>query len=148
VAGRRSQAPVTLTIDVVRGDEAFPIVLFEGVTDRTGAEALRGYVLLVPASELPPLSDDEYYPFDLLGLPVYDEEGAARGVVTDAVESPAHWMLIVRGPAQGADLAKAEVGSRAGVAGETEWMVPFVHEAVPEIDLEKRRIVVVSRFLL
>ncbi len=68
VAGARLPAQVRLTIRSVRGDSEFPIVAFEEVGDRDAAEALRGYVLEVPGGDLPELDDDEFYPFDLIGL--------------------------------------------------------------------------------
>ena len=42
---------------------------FAEVTDRTAAEALRGILLTVPRSALPPLAEGEYYHADLIGLP-------------------------------------------------------------------------------
>ena len=63
-----------------------PIALFEGVADRTQAEALRGQLIEVERSALPPLGDGEYYHSDLIGLPCIDKNGAAIGEVV-AVEN-------------------------------------------------------------
>lgn len=74
-----------LTLLAVRGG-AQPVARFAEVTDRNGAEALRGQLLTVPRSVLPPLDDGEYYHADLIGLPCADQDGQALGVVV-AVEN-------------------------------------------------------------
>jgi 16S rRNA processing protein RimM len=62
------------------------IARFEGVADRTAAEALRGQTLTIPRSALPPLEDGEYYHADLIGLPCVGPDGEALGTVV-AVEN-------------------------------------------------------------
>ncbi len=58
-----------------------PIARFEGVADRIGAEALRGQLVEVERSALPPLDEDEYYHADLIGLTCFSEEGETIGSV-------------------------------------------------------------------
>lgn len=62
------------------------IARFEGVDDRSAAEALRGSLVEVDRSALPPLEEGEYYHADLIGLPCEDCEGRAVGTVV-AVEN-------------------------------------------------------------
>ena len=62
------------------------IARFAEIPDRTAAEALRGTVLTVPRSELPPLGEGEYYYVDLNGLPAVSTTGEALGVCV-AVEN-------------------------------------------------------------
>jgi 16S rRNA processing protein RimM len=59
---------------------------FEGIADRSAAEALRGSLIEVDRSALPPLEEGEYYHADLIGLPVRDAEGRDWGIVV-AVEN-------------------------------------------------------------
>ena len=62
------------------------IARFEGVSDRSAAEALRGQLVEVDRDALPPLEEGEYYHADLLGLPCFDEAGSPLGMV-GAVEN-------------------------------------------------------------
>ena len=63
-----------------------PVARFEGVDDRCAAEALRGSLIEVDRSELPPLEEGEYYHADLIGLPCFGEQGQDCGRVV-AVEN-------------------------------------------------------------
>lgn len=62
------------------------VASLEGINDRSAAEALRGSLLEVDRSALPPLAEGEYYHADLVGLPCFDRQGAAVGTVI-AVEN-------------------------------------------------------------
>jgi 16S rRNA processing protein RimM len=137
VAGVRLQEEVRLTIDSLRGEDGFPIVAFQGVSDRTAAEALRGHILEVRSSELPELDEEEYYPFDLIGLVVRDRAGSVRGAVVDAVESPAHALLVIK--------VEGTESRETGLSGEI--LVPFVYDAVPVVELTEGYLVVVDSYL-
>jgi 16S rRNA processing protein RimM len=63
-----------------------PIARFEGINDRSAAEALRGSLVEVDRDQLPPLEEGEYYHADLVGLPCVDDAGTALGTVV-AVEN-------------------------------------------------------------
>ena len=67
-------------------DTKNPVARFEGVDDRSAAESLRGALIEVDRSALPPLEDGEYYHADLIGLPCLDRAGGAVGTVI-AVEN-------------------------------------------------------------
>ena len=62
------------------------VARFEGISDRSSAEALRGSLVEVDRSALPPLDEGEYYHADLIGLPAVDREGNCVGSVV-AVEN-------------------------------------------------------------
>lgn len=74
-----------LTLTSVRGG-ALPVARFAEIADRNAAEALRGQLLTVPRSALPPLGEDEYYHADLIGLPCAGPDGEPLGTVV-AVEN-------------------------------------------------------------
>ena len=70
----------------VRDSGASAIARFEGIDDRFAAEALRGSLVEVDRSALPPLEEGEYYHADLIGLPAFDRAGKPLGRVV-AVEN-------------------------------------------------------------
>jgi len=112
-----------LTLRGVRGD----VARFAEVTDRTAAEALRGTLLTVSRSALPPLADGEYYHSDLLDLPAVTPAGEALGRVVAVDNYGAGDVLEIERPD----------GDR--------FMVPMRMEAVPEWDA--RRLVVDPAFV-
>ena len=62
------------------------VARFESIGDRSAAEALRGSLVEVDRSALPPLEEGEYYHSDLVGLACVNREGQAAGTVV-AVEN-------------------------------------------------------------
>ena len=75
-----------LTLKDVKDGGKTAIARFEGISDRTAAEALRGSLVEIDREALPPLDEGEYYHADLIGLPCVDEQGGALGTVV-AVEN-------------------------------------------------------------
>lgn len=107
-----------LVIESVRPHGGGLLIGFEGVTDRTGAEALRGILLEMQRDRSEqPTGSDEFYDVDLVGLEVRDEAGAALGIVTEVVHRPAQDLLSIRD------------------ADGQSWLLPFVAELVPEVDV-------------
>lgn len=116
-----------LTLTKLRDDgKGGAIARFAEVTDRNGAEALRGTTLTVPRSALPPLEEGEYYHADLLGLPAVSTDGEILGEVIAIDNFGAGDVLEIKRP----------TGKR--------FMVPMRIEAVPEWD--DARIVITASF--
>jgi 16S rRNA processing protein RimM len=76
----------SLTLSWVKPASPLPIARFAEISDRNAAEALRGQLITVPRSALPPLEEGEYYHADLIGLPCEDQAGERLGSVI-AVEN-------------------------------------------------------------
>mgnify|MGYP001174110437 CR=1 FL=1 len=100
------------------------IVVFEGIADRTTAEALTGTRLYVDRSALPEPEDDEFYHADLIGLAVVTSEGEIIGEIVTVQNFGADDLLEVRRP------------------GKATVFVPFTREVVPTVDLASGRLVV------
>jgi len=138
---------VPLQIEDARGTHENPIVAFIGIDTREQAEGLRGFVLEVTGDQLPDLEDGEFYLCDLEGL----EVRVATGDVTDPGRG---------GPADGVGLQRVGVVNEAieGVthdilalrldADDREVLVPFIEEAVPEVEMAAGYLVVDRSFLL
>ncbi|MFJ6564596.1 ribosome maturation factor RimM [Streptomyces sp. NPDC091412] len=114
-----------LTIETGRVHSGRLLLRFEGVRDRTAAEALRNILLIaeIDPEELPE-GEDEYYDHQLMDLDVVTTEGKEVGRITEISHLPSQDLLIVERP------------------DGTEVMIPFVGEIVTEIDLEEQRAVV------
>lgn len=69
----------TLTLKSLRAHKGGAIARFAEIADRNAAEALRGQLLTVLRSELPPLTEGEYYHSDLIGLPCLSTDGSQLG---------------------------------------------------------------------
>jgi 16S rRNA processing protein RimM len=95
-----------------------------GIDDRGTAEALRGKELFVPRSALPELAPDEFYCNDLEGMDALRADGSRLGVVRSVDNFGAGDLIEV----------EADDGQRLSL--------PFTHETVPTIDLERRRLVI------
>ena len=109
----------------VREGGKIAVARFEGVADRSAAEALRGSLVEVDRSALPALEEGEYYYADLVGLQAFDQDGNPVGTVA-AVEN------------YGAgDLLEIEQGGKRS-------LIPFKHGIA---DLEPGRIIVDRDFL-
>jgi len=82
-----------LVITASREHKGRWLVTFEGVADRTAAEALTGEILT--ADPLGPLPADELWLHELVGAEVRDRRGASVGTVTAVDANPAHDILVV-----------------------------------------------------
>jgi 16S rRNA processing protein RimM len=111
-----------LTIRDARPNGGRLLVSFEGVEERTAAERLRGSILVVPQSALPPLPEGEFWSHQLIGCEVVTEAGRSLGVVSDVIGNPANdlWVAV----------------DDAG----TETLIPAIREFVVEVDLAAGRV--------
>ena len=95
---------------------------FDGIADRTQAEALRGVLVGAPRSALPAPAKDEYYWADLLGLQVRNTRNQPLGHIVGLIDTPANAVLQVADGAGG------------------ERLLPFVAAVVLEVDLAAREV--------
>ncbi len=101
------------------------VVAFEGVGDRTAAEALNRTRLYVDRSAMPePEDEDEFYHADLVGLSVETVGGERIGTVVAVPNFGADDLVEVARP------------------GQRSLYIPFTRAAVPVVDVAGRRLVV------
>jgi 16S rRNA processing protein RimM len=70
----------------IRDSGKTAVARFEGLSDRSAAEALRRSLVEIDRSALPPLEEGEYYHADLIGLVAVDHGGTPVGSVV-AIEN-------------------------------------------------------------
>jgi 16S rRNA processing protein RimM len=115
----QDRGPEQLTVASARWHSGQLLVLFAGVTDRTAAGELTGGWLGVDTSQLPEVGDpDEFRDHELIGLSVRTISGDAVGEVTDVLHYGQDLLVVRRS------------GHPVG-----EFLVPFVKEIVPEVDI-------------
>jgi 16S rRNA processing protein RimM len=118
-----ASAPSELRVSDARPHLGRLLVVFDGVDGIDEAEALGRGDLRIPAAELKPLPQGQFYHHQLVGCDVVTAEGEHVGVVTAVAEAGA---------------ATLSVRSRRG-----EVLVPLAEDICVEIDVVRRRIVVV-----
>ncbi len=96
------------------------IFSFDEYTDRNDVEGLRKQELFVTRKDASPLSEDEYYVSDLIGLEVY-EEGVKIGDVKDVLPTGANDVYVIR----------RTDGS--------ELLLPAIKQCVLSVDIEAGR---------
>ncbi len=111
-------------VESVRAHGGRLLVRFAGVSDRNGADALRGTLFVVDSQDLPAIEDpDEYYDHQLEGLRVRTAAGVDVGTVAEVLHTAAGELLSVRD-------------------GDREVLVPFVSAIVTSVSLPDRLIVI------
>jgi len=101
-----------LTLKTVKAGGGAPIARFAEVNDRNAAEALRGSLITIGRTALPPLGEGEYYHVDLLGLVCESASGEPLGKVVSVENFGAGDILEIEKP----DGKRAMVPFRPGVA--------------------------------
>src|SRR5256886_13444125 len=83
----------TLVVASARPHQGRWLVRFEGITDRNGAEQLRGATLVGEALDDP--GEGRIWVHELVGDEVRDVNGKSLGRVTDVEANPAHDILVL-----------------------------------------------------
>ena len=95
------------------------VVRFEGIDNRSAAEALVGQELLVAGDDRPELAEGEFHLLDLMGLEArLTADGPAIGTVSDLISG-------------GNDLLEITT------TDSRKLLIPFVEAIVPEVKLEE-----------
>jgi len=119
-------------IKVTARVKGLAIARLDGIDDRTEAEKLKGERLYVERSALPETEDGEFYHADLVGLAAETQGGETLGTVRAVHDFGAGGIL---------EIAGAEDGP--GTGDGKDMMVPFTDEVVPEIDLNRGRVIII-----
>ena len=119
------EGKASLNLDVVslvpyEGKGVF-LVRVSQVTDREGAEALKGYTVTISETERPQLDDDEYWIDDLIGLRILDgNTGDDLGELQDVLTTGSNDVYSILTP-----------------SGKTQ-MLPALGEVILSVDLHAK----------
>ena len=122
----REDGSPALTLRTARAVKGGVIGRAAEVASKEAADALRGLRLYVPREALPPPEEDEFYLADLIGLSAATPDGEPLGQVKAVHDFGA------------GDVLELDPGR-----GRPTRLIPFTREAVPEVKIAERRIVVV-----
>ncbi len=121
--GKIDSDPVPVRVSLIKliqkGDQQSFFVKFEHVTDRSDAEAIKGFSLFLPSDEVVLDEDDD----DIIGYEVINESGVTEGEVVDVIDNPAHPLIQV-------------VGDNGA------FLIPWVDEFVRDVDYDQRKVIV------
>ncbi len=113
-----------LTIKSARFHKRMLLVSTEEVHNMNEAELLRDKEVLINAEDLPELEEGQFYVADLIGLPVYDEQGEQIGTFKDSLSTGSNDVYVI------------------AVPGKKDILLPALKLYVKEINLAEKRIVV------
>ncbi|WP_461830069.1 ribosome maturation factor RimM [Aquifex sp.] len=99
----------------------FVILKFKGYDSIDKVEQFKGAKIYLPRKELPTLSEDEFYAFELVGMDVVTDKGKELGKVEGIRELGAYDALVLKNG---------------------ELLIPFVSDIVVNVDKEKGQILV------
>lgn len=114
-------AAVQYRIDGVRRHQQYLILQLAGVRDRGDADLLRDQYVMVPLDDAVPLEEDEFYLYQIIGLPVYTEDDEHLGEIVDVIETGANDVYVVRGP-------------------RGEILLPAIPDCILDVDVEGKRV--------
>ena len=115
----------TLTVATSKWHSGRFVVHFAGFDDRNSAETLRGLTLSIEVDpSQSPQDPDEYYDHQLIGLNVVLADGTHVGTIGEVIHLPSQDLLTVLR------------------VGQSEALIPFVTEFVPDVNLATKTVVI------
>lgn len=114
----------TRQVEVSRGRLQGKVLVakLKGLDDREEARTLAGFDICVPRSELPGLSEGEYYWYQLEGLKVIDQAGQMLGRIDHLLETGSNDVMVVK--------------PFPGSLDDRERLLPYTGQCVLSVDLE------------
>jgi 16S rRNA processing protein RimM len=119
----RSGGTRAFTVSSVKPHKNNVLLTLKGLDSLEEAEEYRGAAVFIRRDSLVQEEKDEYFWFDLIGLEVYLDTGKYIGTIHHILPTGSNDVYVVR-------------------EGETEVLVPAIHEVVKEIDLDARKMII------
>ncbi len=112
------------TIESTRWKNNLLLIKFHEINDRTLVSELTNQLVFVKTDQLPPLTEDEIYYHDLIGLEVHEQGGIYLGIIVEIIETGANDVFVVQDEAGG------------------EVLIPAVDDWIVDMDIPKGKMVV------
>jgi len=112
----KNERQAELKLTEVRFSKGFFYLKFEGLNSPEQVSFLINQELFVREEDLPPLENDEYYDYQLIGLHVVNHSGELIGTVSQVIHTGVNDIIVVK--------------------GKEEILVPMVEGLISKIDLK------------
>lgn len=119
----KDDSVIQLHIKDIKINDGFILLAFDEVSDRNTAESLRGGLICITKQELLPLSDNEFYQFEVVGYDVKTTNGELLGKVEEILDLSANDVLVVK-------------------SREKEFLIPLIREVIKKINRERKEFVI------
>ena len=120
--GKRNQ--LELEITGVKFFKQFVILKFKGFDNMDDVAPYKNCPLLITRDQAVPLSEDEYFIADMIGLDVIQDNGSHFGILRDVMETGANDVYIIDTDDHG------------------EVLIPAIKECVLSVDVREKRMVI------
>jgi len=124
----KNERQAELKLTEVRFSKGFFYLKFEGLNSPEQVSFLINQELFVREEDLPPLDNDEYYDYQLIGLHVVNHSGELIGTVSQVIHTGVNDIIVVK--------------------GKEEILVPMVEGLISKIDLKNSLITIDEEALL
>lgn len=107
----------SLKVLALRIHKGTVLATFEGISSRDQAQELTGRLVRTSEENLPPIQEDEYYWYELIGMKVTTVENRELGAISNIIRTGANDVLCVDGPSG-------------------EILLPMIEDVIVEVDTE------------
>ena len=111
-------------LTAARVQKGMVFLKLDGVNDRSTAEKFSGHSIYVDESQVLPLTEDEYFERDLIGMQVISEDGKFLGVLTKIIYPPANDVYVIKPP-----------------EGES-FMIPAIKEVIKQVSVSEGKMTI------
>lgn len=112
-----------MTIESVQWHKGKAIITLDTANSIEDAQRLRGKLIEIHRSQVYPLSEGQFYHFQLIGLEVWTTQGELLGNIAEILSSAGNDSYVVRG-------------------AEGEVLIPAIEDVVKSIDIDRGRITI------
>ena len=116
-------APAAYQVEEARPHRPFVLLKFKGIDSIEAARTLVGAALAVKEHDLPPLAEEEFYHYQVIGMEVITTSGAVLGTIKHAFFTGSHDVWVVR-------------------RGAREYLIPVIEEVVRSLDIPGKRVII------
>lgn len=124
IGGEDAASPTREEVASLRRNRGRLLIRFAGCDDRQAADAFRGWLVQIDASQAEPLGEGRFYQHQIVGLRAISQEGRPLGQVSAILETGANDVYVVRTP------------------DASELLLPAISTVVKKIDLEAGEMIV------